>query len=182
MDESWAEIEYELREADLLALTLFSLRKTGKGRRAVAQHRTAYLLGFSIVGLGLWLLTQNPTIAGLFVAIGIILFAFYPVYWDWAVRRRVSASYRDPKNRQTFAARTLRAAESGLEERSGMGEMTVKWEAIDDFSEDGEHAFMSLNGVPSVVIPKQRIIKGDFRAFAEACRERIQQARGPAHL
>ncbi len=180
MDESTTEIESDLLEADLLALTLYSLGRTGKGRRAIRQQRIAYLLGFCLLGLGSWLLVQNPYVAAIFVAIGLLLFAIYPVYWGWMVRRRVSASYRDPRNGATFAARTLCAAESGLEERSSLGDMTVKWEAIDDFSEDSEHAFISVNGSASVVIPRGRITKGDYRAFADASRERIQQAHGGA--
>jgi hypothetical protein len=167
------QVEYDVAEADLLALTLSGLRRSGKGRKMIRSRRLAYLMGFAMLALGSWLLIRKLMLPIIFAAMGIVVAALYPLYWGWMVRRRVSAAYHAPQNQASFAQRTLRADDGGLAELSALGELKVKWEAIDDLTEEQGRAYISVQGKPSLVIPADRITSGDYRAFVEACRERM---------
>lgn len=70
-----------------------------------------------------------------------------------------------------FAPRLLRATSEGLEEKSGVGEMKVKWEAIDGITITTTHAFISIQNTPSVAVPKDHISRGDFQSFLKVCQQ-----------
>ncbi len=164
------EIKYDLGEADLLALTLYHMDRLNKRHNAQLRRRFAYLIGFALLALGSWLLISNAGLTLAFLGAGIACFAFYPAYWSWLVRRKVASAYRDPKNIAGFGLRTLRASEAGLEEVSALGETRIKWDFIDEVTEEAARAFVTVSNVPSMVIPKARIREGDYEGFIKACR------------
>jgi len=169
------EIEYELREADIIAFTQYRLRHGHGKRNPVLVRRLAYLGGFTIMAFGSWLLLHDIILLISFLALAIISFVLYPTYFDWLIRRKVTNTYRDPKNSATLAPRILSANSEGLVEKSGMGEIKVKWEVIDDLELTPTHAFISIQNVPSIVVPKDRISSGDFQSFVNACHEKIKR-------
>ena len=166
------DIEYHLTEADILALTQNQLQHA-KGRRNPAQmRRFAYFFGFALTALGMWLLLHDIALAFIFLAFAIISLLFYPVYFDWLIRRKVSNAYRDEKNRATLAKRTLRAKEDGLEESSAWGEIRVKWDMVNEIRVTPTHTFIAIMGkAPSMVIPRDGIITGDYEGFISACQD-----------
>ncbi len=170
------ELEYDLTEPDLLALAMHGLHTSSRGRRLLQSRRVATLVGFAMLALGTWLITQSVTMPVLFVSLGLLFAAFYPAFLEWRLRQRVAASFRDPRNAATFATRTLDATDDGLQEVSGLGELKLKWAIINELSETPTHAFLSVQGVPSLVIPRGRISRGDYRGFLTLCREKMQLA------
>ena len=168
------ELEYDLTEPDLLALTLYSLNESPRGRRILQSRRIGYLMGFAVLALGTWLMTQSAVVAYIFVALGLLFAALYPAFLEWRVRQRIAKSYRDPKNAASFALRTLNATDDGLQEVSSLGDLKLKWAVINDLSETSTHAFFSVQGVPSLVIPRGRISRGDYRGFLKMCREQME--------
>ena len=169
------EIEYELREADILALMQYRLQQSRGKRNPVLVRRLAYLCGFALMAFGSRLLQQNIILVIGFLALAIISFLLYPAFYHWLIRRRVTNTYRDPKNSATLAARTLRVNGDGLEEKSLFGEVKVKWEVIDELALTPTHAFISIQSVPSIIVPKDRISMDHFQSFVNVCRENIEK-------
>jgi hypothetical protein len=179
-DKGWGgvpvEIEYDLGEADLLALTLFRLQRADGRSGLLFRRRLAYLLGFSVLAIGSWLTLHQPLLPVVFMILGAGFSIFYSQWLQWTIRRRVSSIHKDPRNSSAFAVRTLRAGDECLEEISPLGETKIKWPAIDDLTETPAHAFISANGVPSFIVPRDRLSKGDYVAFLRLCRVHIQSA------
>lgn len=165
------EIEYVLTEDDLLAFNLYRLLLKRGRHDPILIRRFAYLAGFSFIALGTWLLGSQAIIPITFLSMAFLSFILYPIYFNWSVRRKVSATYRDPNNSAMFAPHLLRATSEGLEEKSGVGEMKVKWEVVDGITITTTHVFISIQNTPSVVIPKDHISRGDFQSFLKICQE-----------
>ncbi len=170
------EIEYTLAESDILALMQYRLQLRHGRDNPVLVRRLGYFIGFTLLGLGTGLLLHDLAVAIAFLALAVISFTLYPRLFDWLIRRKVSAAYRDPKNKATLAARILRASRDGLEEKSDMGEIKVNWEVVNDLATTPSHAFFTIHNSPSLVVPVERISQGDFQEFVKACREYIQGA------
>ncbi len=74
------ELEYSLNEADIFALTKYQLEYVPATRRRLRVRRFAYLVGSALVALGAWILQTDIFFVVIFLALGILLFLFYPVY------------------------------------------------------------------------------------------------------
>lgn len=172
------EIEYELTEADVVALTRCQLQRTPRRRNPIVVRRLAYLSGFTLMAVGLHLLMHNAVATVSLLILAILAFLFYPVYFDWLIRRRVSRTYRDPQRRAGLASRTLRATGEGLEEASGVGAVSLKWPAISELVETPTHAIIFVQGLAALVVPKARVRVGDYAAFVSACRAYMRAGAG----
>jgi hypothetical protein len=169
------EIEYALAEADIVALARFRVRQKRGLRNPILARRLSYMGGFTLMAVGLGVLTGNAVLSITLLVLAVVSFALYPTFFDWMIRRRVSATCKDPKNAPMLTPRTLSATGDGLEEKSDMGEARLKWAVIGDLTVTPTHAFMSVQNIPSIVIPRDGISQGDFLGFVNACREYIRQ-------
>ena len=169
------EIEYELTETDILALMQYRLQQKRGLHNPVLLRRFAYLISFALMALGIWLLLHNAIVPIIFLILGIVSFIFYPNYFDWLVRRKVSITYQNPKARTTLASRMLRATVDGLEEKASMVETRVKWEIVDNLATTPLHIFISIQGVPSMVIPVDRVGHDVCQEFVRTCCRYIKE-------
>jgi hypothetical protein len=126
------------------------------------------------MGLGSVFLLHDAVVSITLLVLGVFSFASYPRFFDWLIRRKVSATYRIPKNRATLASRILRATDEGIHEESGMGGIKVKWDVVDNVAVTSSHAFITIHGNPSIVIPIDRVEKGNCQEFLETCRDYIK--------
>ncbi len=163
------EIEYALDESDIVALAKYKLRHTPTLRRRMLILRLGYLIGFTAMSLGIWLLYRDTIILVTLLGLTIISLSF-PLYHDWRLRSNVYQTYRDAKNRAALDVRTLRATSEGLEEKSSFGETKVRWNTIDRITITPSYTFMSVivQGY-SVVIPKNQVRSGNYDEFVNAC-------------
>ena len=169
------EIEYKLTESDILALMRFRLQQSKGRRNPVFVRRFAYLVGFILMSLGGWLLLHNAVLAILFLVFAILSWALYPIYFNRLIQRKVTDIYRDPQYRMKLNFRTLQATDEGLVEISNAGEAKVKWEFIDGIAETTTHAFIAIHKIPTVVVPINKITKGDYKGFMGFCNQQINK-------
>ena len=172
------QIEYELNESDILALMRFRLDQMRGMRNPVTVRRIAYLVAFTIMAFGTWLISHQAILLISFLILAIVFFLFYPLLFDWLNRRRVAAAYRDPSKRVTLNARTIQVSSDGLHELTEMGETNVKWDVINGIAVTPTHAFLSVQNVPSIIVPKVNLRNDDFQAFVNICREHIEKNAG----
>jgi len=168
------EIAYELRKSDIVALMRYRLSLSRGRRNPVLVRRLGYFIGFTLMGLGSALLLHDAVVSITLLVLGVFSFAFYPRFFNWLIQRKVSTTYREPKNRATLASRVLRATDEGIQEGSGMGEIKVKWDGVDNVAVTSSHAFITIHGIPSIVIPIDRVEKGNCQEFLETCRGYIK--------
>jgi hypothetical protein len=169
------EIEYRLSESDILAFMKFQIAQRKGWRNPVLFRQITYLVGFILLGLGAWLFSGEVVLLLAFLLLAILGFVFYPMFFDWALRRRVTITYDDPAKKASLASRVLRASPDGLEEISDLGEIKVKWEAVNGLVITPSHAFISVQGTSSIVIPIQYVDKGNYQEFVNVCREHVER-------
>ncbi len=169
------EIKYDLSENDILALMQYRLRFRRGKQNPILVRRVAYLVGFTAMALGSWLLMHQATLLIVFLMLAIASFLLYLPFSSWLARRRVTSIYRDPQKRATLASRILRADSEGLEEISGAGEAKLKWEVVTDIAVTSTHAFVSVLNDPTIIIPKESLGLHDFQSFVDFCCEHIKR-------
>jgi hypothetical protein len=172
------EIVFSLTEEDILALAKFRNEKVPLLQKRARRVRYGYLIGFAIMGVGLWLSTSDLIYLILFSLLSLVSFLFYPQYYSWRMQMRVREVYRDKKYRAALAPRTWRIGADGLEESSAVGEIKVKWDNIDQIFVTATGAFVSVMHMPEMVIPKERVVQGDYEGFVAALQARIQGEQG----
>ena len=171
------EIKYALNEADILALSRHRLQNMPTLHRRMQIRHFGYPIGFTLMAFGLWLLYRDSILLIILLGSAIISFLFFPIYYDWRLRRSVSQKYQDAKVRATLAERTLRATNEGLEEISDLGESKSNWNTIDGVTITPTYTFMSAIGVGySLVIPRNQVRVGNYDEFVNACRDYIQKS------
>jgi hypothetical protein len=170
------KIEYELSETDILALMRFRLDQIHGLRNPVMRRQITYLVGFAMMAFGTWLFLHQVILLVAFLFLAAVFFLFYPLLFDWLIRRRVAVAYRDPSKRATLNTRTIHISSDGLQEQTEMGEIKIKWDVINEIALTSTHAFLSVQNVPSIIIPKESLRNDDFQAFVNICRENIEKS------
>jgi hypothetical protein len=165
------ELEFELTEEDIIALAEYQSKRSPAFIRQQQIRRFGYLIGFTILAIGMWLLTQQIILPAVSLGLAILLFLFYPQFQKWQLRRKVHQAYQQEKYQATLASRTLKATDEGLEEVSPFGEIKVKWDVVDEIQELPAHCLISIQQFPSVVIPKNRIDPKIYEEFVQICRK-----------
>jgi len=168
------EIEYQLTEADIIALMEYRLQHIPRPQNPIWIRRLGYAVGFALLSIGSVMLTNNRVLPFIFLILAISTFLLYPAFFYWLMRRKVSAKYRDEQNRATLATRTLRATSEGLEEISSLGEIKIKWEAIEDLAVTPTYTIISIQQIPSMIIPKHGVSTGDYESFVNTCRQFLE--------
>lgn len=169
------ELEYQLTEADILALMRFRYDHISARHNPITIRRLGYTIGFIFMSAGGWLLSNNLILPITFLAMAVIAFIGYPTYFDWLMRRKVTAAFRDPNRRATLGPRTIRVTSEGIEQQSSEGQIKVNWNVVDGIVPMPTFTVVSIHNVPSIIIPENQIIAGDYEGFVEACRQFYNQ-------
>ncbi len=168
------DLAYSLDESDIIALAEYRFRSTPAARRQVILRRVGYLVGFSLLAAGAWVLNGPALLVLFWLFLGAALYLLYPRYYAWNMRRRIRAAYRDEKMRAFLAARTLRLTDEGLEEISGLGEVKIKWDAIQAVAVTPTRAFVTVAGAPpAMVISRGRVTAGNYDDWIAACQKHV---------
>lgn len=169
------EIEFSLIEADIITLTRYRLKQLPPRRNPIVRRRIAYTVGFLLLAAGSWMLTGIWVLPFLFFIAAVLSILFYPTFFDWLLRYNVMNAYRQEKMRATLGSRTMIITDSSLEERTSWGQSQIKWDVIDKILVTPLFTLLSIQESFSVIIPKKRVISGDYDSFVEACRQHMNK-------
>jgi hypothetical protein len=170
------EIQYSLTEADIFELMQYRFRHSSIHKNPIIVKRILYLIGFIFLAFGSILLTKDIALFFTFMILAIILFFFYPTFFNWNVKKKVAAIYRDEKMRASLDKRSLFVSEDSLVEKSGFGEIKIYWQSITKLDVTPAYTFISIQGVPSMLIPKDRVSMGDYEGFMTECRKNVRES------
>jgi hypothetical protein len=170
------EIQYSLTEADIFELMQYRLRQAPLYKNSFMGKRILYLIGFLFLAFGSILITNDDILFFTFMLLAIILFFFYPTFFNWNLKKKVSAKYRDEKMRASLAKRLLFVSEDSLVEKSDFGEIKIYWQSITKLDVTPAYTFISIQGVPSMLIPKDHVCMGDYEGFMAECRKYVRES------
>jgi len=168
------EIEFALDKTDLITLSRFQADRSPKLHNRLRKRRIAYVVGFLLLALGTYLLSSQTILPLAFAALAAISALLFPVYSRWLVQRRIRQIVQERATPASVAKRKLRATSEGLEEFTEQAEGKIKWSLIDGIEATQTHAFISVDGLYSLMIPRERVSAGDYDKFVQTVRSHIE--------
>ena len=170
------EIEYELEEKDLAALTLFLVREREDIQRLF--YRYEYLVpGALAVTALLFFIYLGKVIGG--IAIMLAAVAWYLIAPRWLqarLRKQALAHFSEEEKKALTGHYLLRAEADALVVKHGGEEFRIPWEDILRVDEDDRYAFIFTDLKRAYPIPKRRVKKKVLQTFLKRVERRIAEA------
>ncbi len=168
------EVEYALDESDLATLSRFQVNRSSIIRRRFQLRWLGCIFGFGLMGPGTYLAFSSTTLLLAFGSLAVLSGIIYPFYFRWAGERRIHQIVRERATPSTFTKRKLLATPEGLEQVMENSESKVNWKLVDEIAITDSHAFISIDGDFSIVIPKRRLGESQFHDFLDIIRQYVK--------
>ena len=165
------EINYQLKEADLIALAKFQLEKSDFVKMMTRRRRILYTIGFGVLAVGTWLISGNSPLVYASIFLAIFAFVASPFASRWIANRNIPRVVRSRLGRTSLGSKALSASSDGLLFRSNESQSEMQWTLVDDIAETEKHVFISVDSSYSIVVPKSEVdadILGRFLAEARS--------------
>jgi hypothetical protein len=171
------ELSYSVQESDMLV----AMRRQVLNSRPLRQRlRRSYLIlvaAFALMALGSWLLAPGALVAPVLAVMALCTAVFYPILARQrleACTRRMVHAYATP---EALALRRLRSDGEWLEEVTEHSQSRLALSAVEGVEVSDGQAIVRAQGVPFMLIPRERVTAGDFDTFVGALQDAATQAR-----
>ena len=169
------EIKYTLEEEDLRALVEHQFRQSPIIPRRISRRRTLYVVAFSALSLGAFLLPDRPLSYG-FAIIAILFLVLYKPIMRRQLVRSVPRIVRERMSQNSVGEKRLRALPHALEATSPHADTKARWSIVGPVETSETHLFIPLDGIYSIVVPISKVTSGDPARFAAYVAARIKAA------
>ncbi|MEY4195379.1 MAG: hypothetical protein RLZZ226_1747 [Pseudomonadota bacterium] len=170
------EIEYELREQDLIAFNEFQLKKSDAIQKRMRRHQIL-LPGFlAIIAMVVWLYFQD-TLAFMYIGLLALFWAVAtPLYFRWSTRRQIRKLYSEEEKLNLFGVNRLRIEPRQLVEINRNGESGIGWDEVLRIETNRHYAFLFIGIDSALIIPRATVKTGDLHEFVKEADQKIEQA------
>jgi hypothetical protein len=170
------EIQYELRESDLLAFNDHQLKSTATLQKSLRRHQ-ASIPGFMIlIALFVWFYYQDTLTAAWVGITGAVWGVVAPWYLRWNTRRKIARLYTEEDKARILGEYTLRLEPKELVEISKDGESRIKWADVLRIESNKNYAFIFVSLDSALIIPRKTVKQGNIIEFYKEAEERIEKA------
>ena len=170
------EIEYEVREEDLIAFNEFQLHQTESLQKMLRRHQAIVPGIFGLIAMGvLYFLKDIP--AGLLM--GSIAAAWgtgVPYYLKWSWRKQIKQLYTDEDKAKVMGHYKLRILTHELVEITDSGESRIHWKDVLRVDLDKKYAFIFVSLDSALIIPRATVKKGNLHEFVKQVDKAISAA------
>ena len=171
-----AEIEYEVREQDLVAFNEQQLKNSRRLQKTLRRHQATIPAFMILIALFLLLYAQN-TLAAIFVAVsGAAWGVLAPFYLRWSIRRQFRQMYSEEEKAAVLGNYRLRTEPDALVEITAQGETRVKWDDILRIECTNNHAFVFVETNTALIIPRVTVKSGNLLEFVQETDQYIERA------
>lgn len=170
------EIEYELREQDLIAFNEFQLKKSDAIQKRMRRHQIL-LPGFlALIAMVVWLYFQD-TLAFMYIGLLALFWAVAtPLYFRWSTRRQIRKLYSEEEKLNLFGVNRLRIEPRQLVEINRNGESGIGWDEVLRIETNRHYAFLFIGIDSALIIPRATVKTGDLHEFVKEADQKIEQA------
>jgi hypothetical protein len=176
--ENKIQVDFELNIKDILAYKIFSYDHyipIIKSRRIMRRVTLLAFLVEILIAVILYLV-YNPT--QLLLVIIIILIAIFTFLWGlfspWIIKRatiRAILGGYDKSLNGLIGKHTLAITYEAITDRSDFGELTIRWQAIDQLESAEQYVFIYPQTAIPLIIPKKAFADdASFRNFFETAK------------
>jgi hypothetical protein len=176
-------LRYENTMADMLALQEFWITRMPAGKRTIAVNRWAGVATcFGIVMIGLPAIGSGKAPIALCFLLAVLGSVLTFVVTPFVVRRMGIYQTRKlnsaENNKGALGEQEIEVIADGLIARTPYHETKLAWAGLDGIESTSEHTFLFTGAMSALIIPHNRLLEGDYRAFMTELAERYQ----PDHM
>ncbi len=170
------ELEYELREQDLLAFSQLQFEENPGIQKSMRKHQATIPGIIIVIALFYWFYYQDVLSALYMGIIGAAWGMLVPIYVKKNLLNQVRKLYSDEEKAKLLGKHTLRVLPKQLAEITPSGESRVEWADIIRIEATKKYAFVYLDIDQAIIIPRKTISNGDLKEFIEIADEHIEAA------
>lgn len=162
------EIEYEVRERDLVAFNEHQIEKSGKLQKIMRRHQSIVPGVIALIALVLWLYLQN-TLAAIYTgSVALAWGLLTPAYLRWSIRRQIRQMYTPEQKTQVLGHQVLRTTPAALVEITAGAENAVPWKDVLRLETTKQYAFLFVGLENALIIPRATVKRGNLQDFFKA--------------
>lgn len=170
------ELEYEVREQDLLAFNEHQLQYSQELMKAITRNQSMIPGFIGVIALFYWFYYQDVLTSFWIGIIGVSWGLVVPTYIRWNVLGRIRKSYSAEDKKNLLGSYTLREEPRALIEITPTGENRVEWPDVLRVEATKKYAFIFVDVNEALIIPKKTVKKGKWKNFINNINERIEKA------
>lgn len=171
-----AEIEYEVREQDLLAFNEQQLKNSARLQKTLRRHQGTIPGMLMVIALFVWFYFQN-TLSAIFVALsGAAWGVLAPLYMKWNIRQQFRRMFTDEEKASILGTYRLRIEPDALVEISKQGESRVKWADILRVETTKHYAFIFVTRDTALIVPRATMKAGNLVEFVTEADKLVERA------
>lgn len=170
------EIEYEVREQDLIAFNEHQLAGSERLQKTMRRHQAIMPGVIVTISLFLFFYFQDVLSA---MYVGIIAVAWgigAPLVLRWGWRRQIRKMYTEEEKACAMGRYTLRIDRDHLVEVTSAGESKIAWNDVLRVEVTKKYAFVFITLDSALIIPRATVSRGDLHEFVKKADERIEKA------
>ena len=164
------EVEFELDEADLIALAKYRVSYSPAIRRRYRRSWIGITVGLGLLGILIYILFSLKAPGVYLVAFALFFLVFYPYYYRWLVGRTMRRIVNARLNPNALARRTLRVTPEGLEMVAAGAKLTKSWDKVSGIEVTPAYAFVAIDGEYEIVIPRMALGAERFQRLMDNIR------------
>lgn len=170
------EIEYEVREQDLIAFNEHQLAGSERLQKTMRRHQAIMPGVIVTISLFLFFYFQDVLTAAY---VGIIAVGWglgVPAVLRWSWRKQIRKMYSEEEKACAIGRYTLRIDRDALVEVNANGESKIAWSEVLRVEVTKKYAFVFITLDSALIIPRVTISRGDLHEFVKTADERIEKA------
>jgi len=172
------EIEYEVREQDLLAFSKHRLKDSESLKKSLRRHEAMVPGVLAIFSMFLWLYYQD-TLSAIYAGVTAVAWGILtPQFIKWQTLRSIKKMYSDEERAAIVGSYKLRVAADALVEIGKEGETKLPWSQVLRIEMTWRYAFIFVGLDTALIVPRKTITSGDIHEFIKDADARIEQAGG----
>lgn len=170
------EIEYELREQDLIAFNEFQLKNSKDIQKRMRRHQILLPGLLAILALVVWLYYQD-SLSFMYISVLSLFWAVMsPLYFRWNNRRQIRRFYPEEEKLNLFGQKRLRIEPKKLVEIGHNGESSIGWGEVLRVDTTRHYAFIFVGIDAALIVPSATVKQGDLIAFVKEAKQKIEEA------
>lgn len=170
------EIEYEVREQDLIAFNEHQLENMQRLQKTLRRHQAVLPGVIALLAVALFAFWKDTLAALYTMLLAIAWGGGIPLYLKWNLRQQIRKMYSDEDRARILGKYCLRADPDALVEMSPAGESKVPWSDVLRVEWTKKHAFIFVGLDTALIVPRATVSKGNLHEFIKATDERVEQA------
>lgn len=170
------EIEYEVREQDLIAFNEHQLARSEHVQKMLRRHQSVLPGIIGVIAIILFFYFKD-LLSAVYVALIAVAWGLgVPLYIRWGLRRQLRKMYTEEEKACILGRNTLRIEPKELIEINVQGESRMPWADVLRVESTKKYAFVFISTDAALIIPRSTVSKGNLHEFIKEADERIEKA------